>query len=199
MSATYTTPTRNPQPYPQMELTQNYCTCRLSCTSRTITRHSHAAFEFIQFNSSDVIISTMASQITSLTISNSIVYSCADQRKHQSSASLAFVRRIHQWPVNSPQKGPVTRKKFLFEDFIMFYSKSHCFEKIGDLWILKMDIKCCIDLHILNNVLALPPNQRWYRCLERIRYSKEMFNHNSLYNVVFDATVKSSWQLRSDR
>ena len=34
----------------------------------------------------------------------------ADQRKHQSSASLAFVRRIHRWPLNFPHKGPVTRK-----------------------------------------------------------------------------------------
>ena len=42
----------------------------------------------------------------------STVYSGADQRKHQSSASLAFVRGIHRWPVNSPHKGPVTRKSF---------------------------------------------------------------------------------------
>ena len=45
-----------------------------------------------------------ASQITSLTIVYSIVYSDADQRKHESSASLAFVQGIHRWPVNSPQK-----------------------------------------------------------------------------------------------
>ena len=38
-------------------------------------------------------------------------YSSADQRKDQSFASLAFVRGIHRWPVNSPHKGPVTRKK----------------------------------------------------------------------------------------
>ena len=43
----------------------------------------------------DVIMTTVASQITSLTIVYSIVYSGADQRKHQSSASLAFVRGIH--------------------------------------------------------------------------------------------------------
>ena len=49
------------------------------------------------------------SQITSLTIVYSIVYSGADQRKHHSSASLAFVRRIHRSPVNSPHKWPVTR------------------------------------------------------------------------------------------
>ena len=58
----------------------------------------------------DVIMSAMASQITSLTIVYSSVYSGADQRKHQSSASLAFVRGIHRWPVNSPHKWPVTRK-----------------------------------------------------------------------------------------
>ena len=43
----------------------------------------------------DVIMTTTATQITSLTVVYSIVYSGADQRKHQSSASLAFVRGIH--------------------------------------------------------------------------------------------------------
>ena len=50
----------------------------------------------------DVIMGTMASQTTSLTIVYSTVYSGADQRKRQSSASLAFVRGIHRLPVNSP-------------------------------------------------------------------------------------------------
>ena len=61
---------------------------------------------------SDVIMSAMASPITSLAIVYSTVYSGADQRKHQRSASLAFLRGIHRWPVNSPHKGPVTRKCF---------------------------------------------------------------------------------------
>ena len=42
-----------------------------------------------------------------------------DQRKRQSSASLAFVRGIHRWPVNSPHKWPVTRQMFPFDDVIM--------------------------------------------------------------------------------
>ena len=67
----------------------------------------------------DVIMGTIASQITSLTIVYSTVYSDADQRKHQSSASLAFVQGIHRGPVNSPYKGPVTRKMFSFDDVIM--------------------------------------------------------------------------------
>ena len=46
-------------------------------------------------------------------------YLGADQRKHESSASLAFVRGIHRRPVNSPHKGTVTRNMFLFDDVIM--------------------------------------------------------------------------------
>ena len=65
-----------------------------------------------------VIISVMASQITSLIV-YSTVYSGTDQRKHQSSASLAFVRGIHRWPVNSLHKGPVTRKMFRFDGVMM--------------------------------------------------------------------------------
>ena len=61
----------------------------------------------------------MASQITSLAIVYLTVYSGADKGKYQSSASLAFVREIHRWPVNSPHKGPVTRKMFPFDDVIM--------------------------------------------------------------------------------
>ena len=65
-------------------------------------------------------MSSMASQITSLTIVYSTVYAGADQTKHQSSASLAFVRGNHRWPVNSPHKGPVTRKMFPFDDVIVY-------------------------------------------------------------------------------
>ena len=61
----------------------------------------------------DAIVDVMAAQITSLTIIYSTVYSGTDQRKHQSSASLVFER------VNSPQKWPVTRKMFPFDDVNM--------------------------------------------------------------------------------
>ena len=64
-------------------------------------------------------MSAMASQITFLTIVYSTVYSDPDQRKYQNSASLAFVRGIHRWPVNSPHKWPVTRKMSPFDDVIM--------------------------------------------------------------------------------
>ena len=70
-------------------------------------------------------MSTVASQITNLSIVYSTVYSAADQRKYQSSASLAFVRGFHRWPVNSPHKGPVTRKMFPFDDVIMIWWRHH--------------------------------------------------------------------------
>ena len=44
----------------------------------------------------------------------------ADQRKCQSSASLAFVRGIHRGPVNYPHKEQVMRKMFPFDDVIIF-------------------------------------------------------------------------------
>ena len=72
-------------------------------------------------------MSAMASQITSLTNVCLTVYSGTVQRKHQSSASLAFVREIHRWPVNSLHKGPVTRKMFPFDDVIMTHRYAYSF------------------------------------------------------------------------
>ena len=59
-------------------------------------------------------MSAMVSQITSLTIIYSTVYSGADQRKHQSSASLAIVWGIHRWPVNAAHKGPVKPRSHMY-------------------------------------------------------------------------------------
>ena len=80
--------------------------------------------QYWPFHYSDVIMGTIASQITSLTIVYSTVYSDTDQRKHQSSASLAFVRGIHRGPVNSPHKGPFTRKMFPFDDVIILWEET---------------------------------------------------------------------------
>ena len=69
-------------------------------------------------------MSAMASLITGVSIVCSTVCSGADQRKHQSSASLAFLRGNHRSPVDSPHKGPVTRKMFPFDDVIMYWRRS---------------------------------------------------------------------------
>ena len=88
----------------------------------------------------DVIMGAIASLITSLTIVYSTVYSDAGQRKHRSSASLAFVWVIHRGPVNSPHKWPVTQKMFPFDDVIMpcrirqayMYVRHH---QISTIWL----------------------------------------------------------------
>ena len=64
-------------------------------------------------------MTAIASQITSLTIVYSTVYSDIDQRKHESSASLALVGGIQRGLVNSPHKGPVTRTMFPFDDVMI--------------------------------------------------------------------------------
>ena len=69
-------------------------------------------------------MSTMVFQITSLSIVYLTVYSGTDQRRHQSSVSLAFVRGIHQWPVNSPHEGPVTKKMVPVDNVIMTFTIS---------------------------------------------------------------------------
>ena len=68
----------------------------------------------------DIIMNAMASQITGVSIVCWAVSSGAGQARHQSSASLAFVRGIHRWPVNSPHKGPVTWKMLPLDDVIMW-------------------------------------------------------------------------------
>ena len=93
--------------------------CLREATWRRCKHCSQYHQSFVHY--SDVIMSTMASQITSLTIVYSTVYSSANQRKHQSFASLAFVRGIHWWPVDSQHKWPVTRKMFPFDDVSICY------------------------------------------------------------------------------
>ena len=94
----------------------------------------------------------MASQITSLTIVYSTVYSDADQRKHQSSASLAFVWGIHRGPVNSPHKWPVTRKMFPFHDVIMITILSHHSHHYHPQYDPHLREKCFVYIDVVHNI-----------------------------------------------
>ena len=108
----------------------------------------------------------IASQITSFTIVYSTVYSGVDQRKHQSSASLAFVRGIHRWPVNSPHNRPVTRKIFPFDDVIMFTSTANecCFGVID--WCDPMPALLLRYLHLH----VMPISKQFNRNLHSAEY-----------------------------
>ena len=111
----------------------------LNLTTHTLTPHYRSftkrqlvppGFPPQRSHYGDVTMGAIVSQITSLTIVYSTVYSDAYQRKHQSSASPAFVRGIHRGPVNSPHKWPVTRKMFPLDDVIM----SNEWDRLSMLW-----------------------------------------------------------------
>ena len=111
-----------------------------------VFRMNYHIYAFTYYN--DVMMSAMESQITSLTIICSTVYSGVGQRrKHQSSALLAFVRGIHRWPVNSPHKGPVTRKTYPFHDFIMLATTSISKKKI-DVILTALQLPLINDFHV---------------------------------------------------
>ena len=131
---------------------------------------------------------TMASKMTSLTIVYSAVYSSADQRKHQSSASLAFVRGIHRRPVNSPHKWPVTRKMFPFHDVIMVPNTTRTTgRKAGKTptdyanWDGKLDT----DEAIGNKLTHLPLNKM-------AAFSQTIFSDTSSWMIFFFILIKIS-------
>ena len=112
----------------------------------------------------DVIMTAMASQIKCLTIVFSTVYSGADQRKHQSSASLAFVRGIHRWPVNSPHKGPVTK----------------CFHLMTSSWHgLCFVVFCCIVRYQLM-IVGIP----FRHTPHEYPISNEVIQNNICYRII---------------
>ena len=115
-------------------------------------------------------MNTMASLITSLTIVYSTVYSGTDEREHQSSALLAFVRGIHRWPVNSPHKGQVTRKMFPFDDVIMVRCHSCCRSRSCWCW--------------------------WYHCYSSLKW--EYHSGNFLSLTVPDAVISTASGAASD-
>ena len=131
----------------------------------------------------DVIMSVMASRITSLTIVYSSIYSGSDQRKHHSSASLAFVRGFHRWPVNSPHKWLVTRKMFPFDYVIMVQVST----------TLKTNTFPFVEILLTHWGLVAPydvrePTQHWFSLRliicstpSLLTLIKQDFNHNFIF------------------
>ena len=105
-------------------------TCPLQCKKWHFSTPA-TGFSFLHY--SGVIMSAMVFQITDVSIVCSAVCSPADQRKHQSSASPAFVRRIHWWLVDSPHRGSV-----IFDYVIM---KKIPFNMLKEIWANKVNEK----------------------------------------------------------
>ena len=148
----------------------NYCE-HLICRDRFL----------IQKHNSDVIMSAMASQITSLTIVYSTLYSETYQRKHQNSTSLAFVRGIHRWPVDSPHKGPVTRK---FKDVIMVHTEDmaqHALVRVrhGIFWCSKSS--CCVVVFTASYMVS--------------HYIRVCYKESRLHSILYVTNWPLRWML----
>ena len=117
----------------------------------------------------------MASQITGVSIVYLTVCSGADQRKHQSSASLAFVRGIHRWLVKFPHKEPITRKQFSFDDVTMVR--------------IRLQMRAEFKRH---NCSML-----WHQIrLVNVKGRAQTLTHNSITNVNYRMEMKSEIRKR---
>ena len=130
----------------------------------------------------DIIMGAVASQITSLTIVYSSVCSGADQRKHQSSASLAFVWGIHRGSVNSPHKWPVTRKMVPFDDVIMYvlHKITHknpitswfdwlvLSRKLCMMYLIALSSLCTARLVDISNIIIMKYHQPMWLLLSKL-------------------------------
>ena len=158
----------------------------------------------------------MASQITSLTIVYWSVHSGADQRKYQSSASLAFVWGIHRWPMNSPHKRPVTRKMFPFDDVIMIprgrislsrgssfwetienanmFYVSLCFRKISTERVKRLITYC---LQYVKGIVAHSSQviAFGFRCDRLCAYSSWFLPGHCPSPIIFSIPVKHPWRM----
>ena len=130
----------------------------------------------------------MASQITSLTIVYSTVYLDADQRKHHSSASLAFVRGIHRKSVNSPHKWPVSRKMSPFDDAIMKNGdirSTHVVWPTGKCAYFWAWIYCTYMIHKCACPMQLNYPQTNMVCLHIIPRANDIKMHLSMVFLMF--------------
>ena len=114
----------------------------------------------------DVTMTTIVSQITSLTVVYSIVYSGVDQRKHQSSASLAFVRGIHR-----------DRKMFPIDDVIMYKHLSRMLT-LDHIWDYYSSVRSYL-----------------YLCLSAFHKQCKHASHHSWNESSVWRVIDSLWQL----
>ena len=149
----------------------------ITATEQTIWK-SYAYFisYIVWVHYSDVIMSTMASHTTGVSIVCSAVCSDASRRKYQSAVSLASVRGIHWWSMDSPHKGPVTQKMFPFGDVIMF---------IACLW---QDKYC--DSADMNGIVVIGHSQVSLRV---------NFNKTHRFTIYSDATMPTIFSKQSSK
>ena len=143
--------------------------------SREVHRVYHKIMILIHY--SDFKMGAMASQITSLTIVYSRVYSGADQRKHQSSASLTFVtgefsaqitsnaENISIWWRHHDHSLRVSwghqQKWYWFSSSFVSMSSNHQHLKSLRTWVVNMRQWAGSSLLQVTAVVLLGPSHCW--------------------------------------
>ena len=131
----------------------------------------------------------MTSQITSVSVVCSTVCSRTDQRKHQSSAWLAFVRRIHRSPADSPHKGPVARETFPFDDVIMHLNRATIMSQVHVCQ--NTSIQYCI-LSIFVQMVYNAGQVIWVHCAD-LNAFKRLKKHAGGYSINNHKGVAPDW------
>ena len=129
--------------------------------------HSIRCFHYI-----DVIMTTRASQIISLTFVNSTVYSDADQRKHQSSTSLAFV-----WGIHRDRWIPRTKRQLRGKCFHLMTSSCHV--ELAGVWTLVLNNQWSV-VNGLWSVSVVNDTSRW---TEGDRFHKDKYVPQYIYSI----------------
>ena len=101
-------------------------------------------------------------------------------KRHQFSASLAFLNGIHRWPVNSPHKGPVKRKVFSFDDVIIHKGRAN----------QTIDYYLAVSLYEVFNTW---PSDRWYETNEASNNISLMSLRHILNNKMILYIEESKW------
>ena len=154
-------------------------------------------FNACLYHYGDVIMGALASQITSLMVVYSTVYSAANQIKHESSASLAFVWGIHRGPVNSPHKWPVTRKMFQFDDVIMITKVAEAVHDRHNLKIISvMSLSnrwCCFAIKsIFTFIFYSPPLHCSVFSTKSLHVPINHFQQSSVPNSALSLALRDS-------
>ena len=152
-------------------------------------------FQYLHQN--DVIMSAVASQITSVSTVCSSVGSGADQRKHRSSTTLAFVRWIRRWSEVPAQKASNTEK----------FSIWLCHHGRFNLWVhcnkfnfcILRAIPCCAEFiygpYVHSWLYLLFINVEMIQVVELCHHKREgiMRGHNHDHYCWFHANFDMSW------
>ena len=118
-----------------------------------VSHWPHRQFLFVHYI--DGIMTTMASQITSLTVVYSTVYSDADQRKHQSSALLAFVWVIHRGRWFPRTKGQLRGK---------------CFHLMTSSWVLLKSVVYFLSFRLADVIYSVICFTRNIQCTVNVKF-----------------------------